>query len=117
MESTHVEKAGESLTCKHCGHGEFLVHDVKLKSAWMQFIEDDWLSEFAEVNICGRCGYVHWFTPIPTKELQHRQPCPQCNQLILNTRSFCPYCDYDLDPGLNREEPMGTPEDEPPMME
>jgi hypothetical protein len=117
MEKTQVEKAGESLTCKHCGHGEFLVHDVKLKSAWMQFIEDDWLSEFAEVNICARCGYVHWFTPIPTQEMQHREPCPQCHQLILNTRSFCPYCDYDLDPDSIREEEMGPEGEEPPLME
>ena len=117
MEKTRVEKAGVALTCKHCGHGEFLVHDVKLKSAWMQFIEDDWLSEFAEVNICAACGYVHWFTPFPTVEMQHRVPCPQCSQLILNTRSYCPYCDFDLDPGLLRPEETEIPESDPPIAE
>ncbi|MCP4198537.1 MAG: hypothetical protein GY762_15430 [Proteobacteria bacterium] len=117
MESTQVKKAGESLVCKHCGNREFLVHDVKLKSAWMQFIQDDWLSEFAEVNICARCGYAHWFTTVPTKEMQHREPCPQCGQLILNTRSFCPHCDLDLDPASSREQELETPEEEPQMTE
>jgi hypothetical protein len=98
IESTQVEKAGAQLACKHCGHDEFLVHDVKLNSAWMQFIDDDWLSEFAEVNICAQCGYLHWFTQLKTKVEQYRKNCPGCQQLILSTRSYCPHCDYDLDP-------------------
>jgi hypothetical protein len=96
FETVKVEKAGKTLTCKHCDGEKFLVHEVKIKSAWMPLIDNDWLSEFAEINICAACGYVHWFTVVPSDFKQMRIPCPKCSELILSTRSYCPHCDADL---------------------
>ena len=56
-----VEVHGGRLECKHCGHGEFEERKAQLNTAVASLFELDFLDKSAEVYVCRRCGFLHWF--------------------------------------------------------
>lgn len=56
-----VEIAGEPLCCQHCGHDQFTESGAQLHTAGLSFFGLEWLGKNADLYICGRCGFVHWF--------------------------------------------------------
>lgn len=52
---------GVRLTCKHCA-GELFTHRTgQLNTAGLTFLNLDWLNPSADVYVCQRCGFLHWF--------------------------------------------------------
>lgn len=58
-----VQIAGIDLECKHCGHDQFLKRKAQLNTAFLSFLDLDWLNQTGTVFVCGRCGFLHWFLP------------------------------------------------------
>ena len=53
--------AGKPLRCQHCGHDEFTTREAQLHTATLTFFNLEWLGKNADLYICGRCGFIHWF--------------------------------------------------------
>lgn len=58
-----VEVAGVGLECHHCGYGRFVQRKAQLNTAFLSFLELEWLNPTGQVFVCGRCGFLHWFLP------------------------------------------------------
>lgn len=56
-----VDIAGIRLQCQHCGHEQFIESEAQLHSAFLTFLNLEWLGKTADLYICGHCGFVHWF--------------------------------------------------------
>lgn len=56
-----VEIAGNPLRCQHCGHEQFMESEAQLHTGTLTFFNLEWLGKTADLYICGRCGFIHWF--------------------------------------------------------
>ena len=54
-----VKTIGKDLVCQLCGFDRFRKRPAKL---FRDIFSSYWLDPLAECCICGRCGYVHWFS-------------------------------------------------------
>lgn len=54
--------------CVHCKHPAFIHERKLLNTAGMTFLKLDFANKEADVLICDRCGYIHWFGK-PVKRL------------------------------------------------
>ena len=59
-----VQVAGIGLECRHCGYGRFVKRKAQLNTAFLSFLELDWLNQTGTVFVCGRCGFLHWFLTV-----------------------------------------------------
>lgn len=68
-------KIGEEirLECQVCGHDEFAGRQAQLNTAFMSYLQLDFLNKTAECFVCCRCGYVHWFFPENAEWQIHRK--------------------------------------------
>lgn len=56
-----IDIAGMPLRCQHCGYEQFAESEAQLHTATLTFLNLEWLGKTADLYICGRCGFVHWF--------------------------------------------------------
>ena len=49
------------LQCVVCQHGEFHTRTAQLNTAGLTFLDLDWANRSADLAVCARCGYIHWF--------------------------------------------------------
>ena len=56
-----IDIAGMPLRCQHCGYEQFAEREAQLHTATLTFLNLEWLGKTADLYICGRCGFVHWF--------------------------------------------------------
>ena len=108
-----VAPVGVPLTCKHCRHGEFVYRRVQLNTRLLSFFDLDWLNASADVYVCTRCGFLHWFLPdaVESPELGQfalREPlsaempstaieCLACGATIPANSSTCPQCGWSYE--------------------
>jgi hypothetical protein len=57
--------AGVSLRCEICKHTLFWHRNAQLHTAMATFFDFEWLGPNADCYVCARCGYIHWFLPVP----------------------------------------------------
>lgn len=70
MAGDAVRIMGKELRCQHCGHGRFADQQIELDrvfgTSWIWF---KWWESLANVYVCERCGFLHWFytakDPVP----------------------------------------------------
>ena len=56
---------GKPLVCQVCGYDEFDQRRAQLNTPGLTFLNLDWANRSANCLICKRCGYIHWFVPVP----------------------------------------------------
>jgi hypothetical protein len=115
-----VQIANRPLECKHCGGREFVHRTSELSSALAAFLNDDWFAQYADIFVCVRCGFLHWFLnpavepqapveapvieespeEIPVEEpatqddLGEATECLACHQAIPAGSATCPACGW-----------------------
>lgn len=47
--------------CVHCKHERFELEKSLLNTRWLSFFNLDWLNNSANILICKKCGFIHWF--------------------------------------------------------
>lgn len=52
---------GKQLRCLVCDHDRFTHRVVVMPSPRFAFFDLEWFSPRADVQVCARCGHVHWF--------------------------------------------------------
>ena len=60
-EPVTVEVLDRTLQCVVCQHGEFHKRSAQLNTAGLTFLDLDWANRSADLYVCARCGYIHWF--------------------------------------------------------
>lgn len=88
-----LERAAGPLSCVICGHGEFRRRKALLNSRSATFLGLDFFDEGAEVLICRKCGYVHWFVP-SSGGLEDEFNCPSCGETIRADQEQCASCGW-----------------------
>ena len=65
-EAESVDVLGRTLRCEVCHHTKFWRQTANLHGAVSAFFDVEWLTgRKATCIICERCGYIHWFMPVP----------------------------------------------------
>jgi len=62
-ESTSLTIAGRALRCPVCEHDRFWTRQALLPKRGLAFLDLEWLSARADLQVCDRCGHVLWFVP------------------------------------------------------
>ncbi|NIK68649.1 hypothetical protein [Paenibacillus sp. BK720] len=52
---------GITVLCVHCHYNKFEKSYAQLNTAFMSFLNLDFANRSANLLICDRCGYIHWF--------------------------------------------------------
>ncbi|MEC0370619.1 hypothetical protein [Paenibacillus chibensis] len=52
---------GIQVICVHCRHDQFDHGFAQLNTALLSFLNLDFANRSANILICHRCGYIHWF--------------------------------------------------------
>jgi len=90
------------LECKHCGSGHFAHRRAQLNTAAMTFLNLDWLNASADIYVCERCGYLHWFLGSSTTDTELEDaPCLSCGASIPPEVDACPKCGWSYDSSEN----------------
>ncbi len=116
----------EMLICKHCGFEQFYSAQYNPSTASQNFPGLDWMNKSAEVFICSRCGFLHWFattlpeevqvSPLPqdvSKEpvvpekdsynLMDTTECLSCGKEIPKGRDQCLFCGWSYKKSMTEE--------------
>jgi DNA-directed RNA polymerase subunit RPC12/RpoP len=92
-----VTVQGRDLRCQHCGHDRFLHKAMKLDRVgfgglvlWEGFWGDS-----ADTYVCGRCGFAHFFLPVPQEVLGQESRAPrddtaEIRELLEASRELAP---------------------------
>lgn len=67
-EPESFEVMGVPLRCEICKNDRFWHRSAQLHSAVATFFDFEWLGPTADCFVCSRCGYIHWFFPVPAAE-------------------------------------------------
>jgi len=92
-----VTLRGKQLVCAHCGGNHFERRNAQLNTAFLTFLDLDWLNSTAEVFVCTSCGRLEWFLdPSIAPEDDTREPteCISCGATILEGQDKCPKCNW-----------------------
>ena len=54
-------------TCLWCGWTGLQQRELMMNTRGMTFMGWDWANKGAQCLVCERCGYIHWFAPLPNK--------------------------------------------------
>ncbi|WP_277673948.1 hypothetical protein [Piscibacillus halophilus] len=49
------------IKCIHCGHDRFQKDKALLNSRGLSFFDLDWLNDSANIAVCKKCSFMHWF--------------------------------------------------------
>ena len=60
-EANRYRIADKRLSCKHCGGEVFSHRSGQINTAALTFLNLDWLNASADIYVCARCGFLHWF--------------------------------------------------------
>lgn len=84
------------LECKHCRHTTFVMRKSQLNTALLTFLNLDWLNASAEVYVCTRCGYLHWFLTAAREEADASEPisCMVCGETLQGGEEVCSSCGW-----------------------
>ena len=83
--------AGIRLACHHCKSEKFHHRRAQLNTALATFFNFDWLNESADIYVCSKCGYLHYFlAPKVDEEIQ----CITCGKTIPAGATSCPDCGW-----------------------
>ena len=55
------EVAGKKLVCTYCGTTHFWKAKAQLNTAFLTFLNKDWINRSATVYECTNCGHIEWF--------------------------------------------------------
>ena len=95
--------AGEILRCTHCAFEGFKYSNVQLNTAFLSFLDLEWLNESARVFNCQKCGKLEWFSSnAEITELEDSgeldasidTDCLACDGVILAGTSECHKCGW-----------------------
>lgn len=62
-EPEDVRVSGIDLQCVICHNAKFWHRQAQLHTAFLSFLDIEWLGRNADCLVCSKCGYVHWFLP------------------------------------------------------
>ena len=91
---------GRPLRCHHCAGDQFTHRDAELTPALQQLFGPAWGQPSADIYICARCGFVHWFIPqedgVPTDvdDVSEESECLECGAIIPAGKVACPQCGW-----------------------
>jgi hypothetical protein len=63
----------ETLSCKHCGFDQFYSFNFDPNAAGSNFPGLSWMGKAAQIFVCARCGFFHWFATEITPEMLQAQ--------------------------------------------
>jgi hypothetical protein len=107
----------EILVCKHCEFDQFYSCKYNSDTAGLNFPGLNWMGKSADVFICSRCGFLHWFASslpsempastlssetsekgiVPEKDpddLSEPSECISCGKMIPRGIDHCPSCGW-----------------------
>ena len=67
--SVSLKLCGKDFICTVCENTEFIQKRVVLTTIVENFLGMGRSKENAEVLVCNTCGYLHWFLPTETKNV------------------------------------------------
>jgi hypothetical protein len=62
-EPVEVDFDGQTMQCAMCKAQRFWHRRAQLHTAFLTFLDLEWMNDSADCYVCDRCGYVHWFLP------------------------------------------------------
>ncbi len=92
-----VTLRGKQLVCAHCGGNQYVSREAQLNTAFLTFLDLDWLNRTAEVFVCIACGRLEWFLdPIiaPEDDIAEPAECLSCGATIPAGQEKCPKCGW-----------------------
>jgi predicted nucleic-acid-binding Zn-ribbon protein len=92
------------LVCHHCGGTEFTQRRAQLNTAVLTFFDLDWLNATADVFVCDRCGYLHWFLNPKLLLADGPLDCLACGAPIPDGQTECPVCGWTWEAQETSEE-------------
>jgi DNA-directed RNA polymerase subunit RPC12/RpoP len=85
--------SGKPLHCQHCSHRLFFQQQAQLNTAFLSLINLDWLNRSADIYVCERCGFLHWFLGSLAEE-DALDRCLACDARLLPNNDTCPTCGW-----------------------
>lgn len=93
------------LTCKHCGGDSFVETRGQLTTPLKNFLGIDWSEPCADVYVCTRCGFLHWFLGRDLIEqavsdaMELDTDCLSCGATVPAASDVCPRCGWSYRQG------------------
>jgi predicted nucleic-acid-binding Zn-ribbon protein len=88
---------GQTLRCPHCQGTEFTRRHAQLNTAFLTFLDLDWLNQSADIFACDQCGRLEWYlNPTVTQEDDKSNPitCVDCKMEIPPGEDTCSKCGW-----------------------